>query len=191
MMDTSLVDGLLRAFGLMVLERWPDGSLVAVSSPPAWFPSVSRDGTFPFLGGFLDEAAAFWDKGEGGRVGSGLCEAVDGDGRAFHFEAWALNTVGRHFLVFERSDAAEQLRGALQGAREEKLAKAASDKAARDAAERLHALAREVRVSVEAIRNLVSASTEFPSGVGQVGVLDAVRVAAVNLGARAEALAGK
>ena len=42
----------------------------------------------------------------------------------------------------------------------EKLAKAASDKAARDAVVTLHELTREVRTGLGAIRNLVSAAEE-------------------------------
>jgi hypothetical protein len=192
-MEQMIVDGLLRAFGLVVLERREDGAFVAVSAVPEWFPAVSRDGTFPFLGGFLDEAASFWAAAGAGddRTGSGLCAATDEAGREFHFEAWAVRAGERRLLVFERSEAAVQLQDTLQRAREEKLAKAASDKAARDALQVLHALTREVRQAVEAIRNLVSASDELPGEAGQREIIEAVRVAVASLGARVDTLIGR
>jgi len=190
-MDQSTIDGLLRVFGLMVLERWPDGSFVAASTAPEWFPAVSRDGTFPFLGAFLEEATSFWAREDEGRVGSGLCAATDEAGNEFHFEAWAVTAGKRQFLVIERSGSVAQLQETLQKAREEKLAKAAADRTKRETAETLHELTREVRTALASIRNLLAASEDLPEGAGQRHVLEAVRVAATNLGARLDALVGK
>lgn len=193
-MEQVLMDGLLRTFGLTVLERRAGGVFAAVSEVPDWFPPVSRDGTFPFLGTFLEEAAGFWDGTSTGdnRIRSGLCAATDDAGKEFHFEAFAVKTGHRCLLVFERSDdEAAQLRDTLQRAREDKLALAASEKAARDALQTLQELAREARTTLGSIRTLVSAADEVPGGAGQKQIFEAVRVAAATLSARVDDLVGE
>jgi signal transduction histidine kinase len=194
-MEPALTEGLLRAFGLTVLERREHGMFVPVSEIPDWFPPVSRDGTFPFLGNFLEEAAGFWEGTSAGdsRIRSGLCVAADDEGHElFHFEAWAVKTGHRCLLVFERSDdEARELRETLQRAREDKLALAASQKSARDAVQTLHELSRETRTTLGSIATLVSAADEVPGGSGQKQIFEAIRVAAATLSARVDDLVGK
>ena len=191
-MDETLVEGMLRVFGFVVFERQADGSFSPLSALPPWISDMTRDGTFPFLGGFLGEADEFWARTEGeGRLGSGLCTATDAQGREFHVEAWAVSLGGRQFLLFEHPASAMRLREVLQRAREQLLEREAIEKTAARAEARLRELAGEVRAGLDAIRNLVSAGGEVGGAPSRDPVLDAIRVATTTLATRVEALAGE
>ena len=195
-MDPTLMDGLLRAFNLMVLERWPDGSFVAVSTPSEWFGAVSRDGTFPFLGAFLEEAGTFWDAADA-RDGKRGVGAVFGDRRRRARSSTSRrgpSTLGeRRFLVFERSDAAVAAAGhapastrravAGQGRLGQGRARRRADVARTDArgADRA-GFDRESRVRGGRGGRSVRATRTS---------LEAVRVAAATLSSRVDGLVGK
>jgi hypothetical protein len=109
---------LLSALDMVAFLRRPDGSFEATGRAPAWFQSLSRDLTFPFLGTFLETATGFWSEGRDGVVWSGPCEQVDDTGRPFHFEVVALRTGADQYLVFERRHEMEEMQQVLQKARE-------------------------------------------------------------------------
>lgn len=114
---------LLAVLDLALFERQVDGTFLPIGPLPAWFVSLSRDASFPFLGTFLEEANEFWMRTSRGRLASGLCAAADADGREFHFEATAIAVANRHLLLFEMPRGVDELRAVLQEAREEKLAR--------------------------------------------------------------------
>jgi hypothetical protein len=117
-MSPDVFPVLLSALGIAAFERRADGAFTPVAPPPDWLRDLSKDMTFPFLGAFLDEAREFWGRGAAGRVASGLCAETDEQGREFHFEVSAVAADGRHFLVFELAQDAEQVRAVLQKSRE-------------------------------------------------------------------------
>lgn len=114
-------EDLLAVLDAVVLERRLDGSFVPMGPVPSWFAGLGADGTFPFLGTFLEEAAAFWASQVRGRLSSGLCATTNAEGREFHFEATAVAIAGRQLLLFELPRGVDDLRSILQEAREEKL----------------------------------------------------------------------
>ena len=80
----------------------------------------------------------------------------------------------------------------LQRAREQLLEREALQKAAARAETTLQQMTEEVRIGLDAIRNLVSASGEVePDTPSRDPLLDAIRVAATTLSARVEGLVGK
>ncbi len=52
-----IFEDLLAALDIVVMERRLDGSFLPLGALPPWFTGLGRDGTFPFLGTFLEEAA--------------------------------------------------------------------------------------------------------------------------------------
>ncbi len=116
-------EDLLAVLDAVVLERRTDGSFLPLGPVPSWFAGLGADGTFPFLGTFLEEATAFWTTQVRGRLSSGLCAATNAEGREFHFEATAVAIAGRQLLLFELPRGVDDLRSILQEAREEKLAR--------------------------------------------------------------------
>ena len=120
-MTPDIFATLLSALGIAAFERQADGGFTPVAPPPDWLRYLSKDMTFPFLGAFLDEGRAFWERAEAGRVSSGLCAETDESGREFHFEVSAVAAEGRQFLVFELATDAEEVRAMLQSAREQAL----------------------------------------------------------------------
>ncbi len=123
-----IFEDLLAALDIVVMERRLDGSFLPLGTLPPWFTGLGRDGTFPFLGTFLEEAAQFWATNVHGRLSSGLCATSDAEGREFHFEAIAVAIAGRSLLLFELPRGVDDLRAILQEAREERLARVGLDR---------------------------------------------------------------
>jgi hypothetical protein len=115
---------LLTALDIVAFERQPDGAFRRLAAPPPWFASLTRDGTFPFLGHILEEAQTFWNSGREGVCQWGPCADVDDDGAEFHYIVKALRINLAAFLVFQRDDSAERVRDVLQKVRSEALAAA-------------------------------------------------------------------
>lgn len=148
-------EDLLAVLDVVVMERRLDGSFVPLVPVPSWFAGLGRDGTFPFLGTFLEEAEQFWSATVRGRLPSGLCAATNPEGREFHFEAVAVAISGRSLLLFELPRGVDDLRSILQEAREEKLARGGLERlldlrtqAMRDVRADLRQLAEELRDKV-------------------------------------------
>jgi hypothetical protein len=114
---------LLLALEIAAFRRGADGSFSSMAPPPPWFPRLAEDGTFPFLGHILEEANEFWQSGTPGSRAFGPCAEVDESGREFHYQVRAITSWdGRsQYLVFELDAASDQLREALQRAREQLL----------------------------------------------------------------------
>lgn len=119
---TDPLSTLLPALDIAAFERAPDGAFRSLAPPPAWFPLLSRDGTFPFLGHILDEATAFWDSREDGMRDWGPCTGVEDGGREFHYRVKAVRVGTRAFLVVQLDEGAEQVREILQKVRADALA---------------------------------------------------------------------
>jgi len=126
-MADPLLRALVRALDLVVAERMPDGSFVAVAPPPSWLAAQAVDGqrlrlreALPFLEGFLGEAEAFW-----WREQDGVCEsgpfAPEASGEELLLSARAV-TAGRYkLLVLERLTGLTDTRPLIQKAREAML----------------------------------------------------------------------
>src|SRR5512140_600215 len=124
---------LLEHLGLVVLERLSDGSLTTYGKVPAWFrqlqgelpdgPDPSGSGqSFAFLENFLIDAEEFWAAKQPGALKSGICTAYDNEGNPCHFEARALLTGERRFLVLESlGEEFEERQALYQKAREKNL----------------------------------------------------------------------
>jgi hypothetical protein len=144
-MSDELLMTLLPAMDIAVFSRRADGSFVALTPPPAWFPRLA-DVTFPFLGHILEEASEFWRTGQPGSREYGPCAEVDERGREFHYRVRALTVEerGHQFLIFELDSGSDRLREALQTAREQSLAFEKSRAEQRAAASEIRARALEM-----------------------------------------------
>lgn len=121
-MSDQVLAPLLQALGVAAFERRSDGGLVAVAEPPAWFPELAADGTFPFLGHVLEEAAAFWSSGASGCRDWGPCAEVDASGREFHFLVTACSNAGTQYLFIRLDEGSDRVQAVLQQVRERALA---------------------------------------------------------------------
>jgi hypothetical protein len=113
---------LLTALGVAAFEQAPDGALQPAAALPAWFTSLSRDGTFPFLGHILEEARLFWSANAEGSREWGPCAEVDDSGVEFHYLVKAFRIDTRAYLVFQVDEGADRLRQVLQKVRSDALA---------------------------------------------------------------------
>ncbi len=181
-MIPDLLERLFKVLDIAVFERRLDGAFVPLTAVPDWMVSLSRDGTFPFLGDFLADAQAFWDRGTAGRVGSGLLAVEDDAGQEFHVEVWAANARGSRLLLFERPADADGLRRTLQRAREEVLAREAAERTAARRTAEVERIKTEVRTTIESIRGIIRAD-QRAGGAGDA-TADAVLAAAVALADR-------
>jgi hypothetical protein len=122
---------LVAALDVVVVERLPDRSFQAMGPIPDWFVPIQAasaggdtaelERAFPFLDHFLDEAAVFWRRPEGGRLRSGPYTAKDHHGIEFHFEVSTVLADRRIFLLFHVLRDFEDTRTVLQRARERTL----------------------------------------------------------------------
>jgi hypothetical protein len=125
---------LVAVLDLVVFERLPDGVFLrlGVGQPPAWFARSFREAAqdkavtlaeaFPFLENFLVEAEEIWDSGRDGRTRSEPF-VVNLSGGEIVLVASALAVGPRHFLIIGLPHDFEERRRALQGAREQVLAR--------------------------------------------------------------------
>jgi hypothetical protein len=171
-MTPQLLERVFEVLDIVVFEEAADGAFTPITTVPGWMAWLSRDGTFPFLGDFLTEARAFWNRAQRGRIGSGLLAVDDAAGREFHVEVWAATAQGARLLLFERPPDAESLRKTLQRAREEVLAREAAERKATQQASALDQLAAEVRASVETIRGIVETLGRDRAGAALEEIVD-------------------
>jgi signal transduction histidine kinase/CheY-like chemotaxis protein len=112
MNETSLVD-ILNALNVSAMERSPDGAFVPIGKFPKWMEQfkTTLEGSgsasdaksdLSFLGNFLVEAMAFWDKKKSGCVRSGVWLEEDAAGNKYMFEAIALSSFDRRILIVGR-----------------------------------------------------------------------------------------
>jgi hypothetical protein len=130
MRDPLLTD-VFHALDLFVAERLPNSSFVALTPPPRWltrFLASEAEGApitivqaFPFLGGFLTEAEAFWRDGAKHSMMSGPFAVDDASGELL-LRAWALNVGVNTLLVLSRLQGESDTRPVLQKARDNALA---------------------------------------------------------------------
>lgn len=190
-MTDEVFAALLSAVGIAAFERRPDRTFAPLAPPPDWFGHLSRDMTFPFLGSFLEEAGGFWDRGQTGRLSSGLCAEVDEHEQEFHFEVSAIVAATRQFLIFERAHDAGQLRAMLQKAREQALDAEAMTRRHDElqaTAGVLADAAQDARGSAGAIIDLAERLGETELNAKQREILVGLRGAGERLLSRADAL---
>lgn len=120
-MSDDVLKALLPALGMAAFERRADGSFAALAPLPRWFERIAGDGTFPFLGHILEEAAFYWNKGGDKLREWGPCAETDEAGREFHYMVTALTLSGRSVLVFALDTASDRIRGVLQKVRQQAL----------------------------------------------------------------------
>jgi hypothetical protein len=130
MSDPLLID-VFHALDLFVAERLPNSSFVALTTPPRWLTRflaseserapVTIVQAFPFLGGFLTEAEAFWRDGVRHSITSGPFAVDDVSGELL-LRAWALNVGVNTLLVLARLQGEADTRPVLQKARDNALA---------------------------------------------------------------------
>jgi hypothetical protein len=122
---------LFGALDIVILERLPDGPLYLFGGAPSWFVQLYGNAAssepvglaeaFPFLDGFLSDAARFWWKDSPGRLRSGPCAASGKSGQEYFFEVSAVSVDQRRFLLIERLTGFDETRKVLQVARENAL----------------------------------------------------------------------
>jgi hypothetical protein len=122
---------LLPALDIAVFERVSPGAFQPLAPLPSWFPHLSRDGTFPFLGHILDEANLFWNLRTVGVCEWGPCTGVEDSGQEFHYLVKAVTAGSRAYLVFQLDAGAEKVREILQKVRSDALAAARKPQAPR------------------------------------------------------------
>ena len=129
-MSESLLPGLLRALGLVVVERLPNSAFHLVTPPPDWLAAVvdaaesgaqrTLGGTFPFLDQFLQQAETAWQDGPEATAASGpFAASIEGD--ELLLRATAMTVEQRKLLVIERLTGDADTRPILQKAREHAL----------------------------------------------------------------------
>ena len=122
-MSDELLKALLPALGMAAFERHVDGSFRALAPIPRWFERLAGDGTFPFLGHILEEAARHWNKGDAAKPREwGPSAETDEAGHEFHYMVTALTLSGRNVLIFSLDTASDRMRQVLQKVREQGLA---------------------------------------------------------------------
>ena len=115
---------LLSALGITVLERGTGVELSVVGTPPNWFDHLLRSVEShvtpkdivllsPFLADFLQEADSLWSGGDG-ILESGTWSQRNLDGDETAFEAWALRSGGRRFLLIKLLPDFERQRAVFQ-----------------------------------------------------------------------------
>ena len=155
-MTDTVLQQLLRALDLVVIERLPNGSFHLVTPAPGWLdrafdaaaPGGRRtlEGAFPFLDDVIHQAIGAWQAGPHASIVCGpFAATVDGD--ELLLRATALTIDGRTLLVIDRLLGTADARPMLQKARERMLEGEALTR--RVAA--LHALAADVNRAVSAM----------------------------------------
>jgi hypothetical protein len=129
-MSDPLLSSLLRALGLVVIERLPNSTYHLLTPAPDWLstafdetPSGAQGtlgGTFPFLDHFLQQADAAWHDGPSASAESGPFSASVG-GEDLLLRATAMTVEQRKLLVVERLTGDADSRPILQKAREHLL----------------------------------------------------------------------
>ena len=115
---------LLQALGIAVLERVPGRKISVVGIPPPWLRNLLGSQqpylTFrelglcsPFLAGFLEEAEDHWE-GSGTVLESGTWSQRNLMDEEAAFEAWALRSGGREFLLVQVLKNFDQQRAVYQ-----------------------------------------------------------------------------
>jgi signal transduction histidine kinase len=115
---------LLCALGIAVLERGPGRVLSVIGTPPAWVGNLLPSGgphitcqevvlSSPFLADFFQEAEEFWN-GAGTILESGTWSQRNLNGEETAFEAWALRSGNRKFLMVKLLENFEQQRAVFQ-----------------------------------------------------------------------------
>ncbi len=130
-MTDPVFGDLFGVMDIVILERLRDGPLYLFGGAPSWFINLygQTDGeqpvglaeAFPFLDGFLSDAARFWWKDSPGRLRSGPCAATDRSGQEYFFEVSAVSVDQRRFLLIELLADFDDTRKVLQLARENAL----------------------------------------------------------------------
>ncbi len=171
-MDDIVLTPLLHALGVAAFERRDDGTFTALAPPPPWFAGLtSDDGTFPFLGYVLEEAAAYWSAGSRGSRDWGPCTEVDEHGREFHFKVTACSQGNRHYLLFRLDRASAEMQAVLQKVRDRALESETDaqrrERAARAGSDEVHRLlgrllaSRPTPAQVDLLRELADRCDEL------------------------------
>jgi len=129
-MSEELIQYLLRALGLAVIERLPNSTYHLLTPAPGWLAAAFESaepgaqstlgGALPFLDHFLHQADIAWHDRRAEPVTSGPFAAAVG-GEDLLLRASALNLHGRALLVVERLTGEADTRPILQKAREQLL----------------------------------------------------------------------
>jgi len=122
---------LLSALQIAVLEHGMSSALSVVGAPPAWLPDLLGPGqsdftshdlmlSSPFLADFFQEAGNFWNS-SGTILGSGTWSQRNLKGEDAAFEAWALRSGSREFVLIKLLEDFEEQRRVFQRMREMEL----------------------------------------------------------------------
>jgi signal transduction histidine kinase len=138
--NIALMEDLLQALDIVVLERLPDGAFRIVGAIPEWFrgffpgatvgqESVRPGCLFPFLENFLIDAEQFWHGHANGQVKSGVWIEIDPSGHEYSLEASAICLGSQKLLliVLPKSEY-EEKHAIIQRAREHSIANDLIDK---------------------------------------------------------------
>lgn len=134
-MYERIMDDLMAALDIVVLERQSNGAFRILSPIPDWFrgiyPQAATGQTdfepapaFDFLSNFLIDAEAWWRDNQDGWLKSGPWQEADPGGCERHLQAIAICAGARKLLLLEQvSQAFEEKHAILQSAREVSLFK--------------------------------------------------------------------
>jgi signal transduction histidine kinase len=122
---------LLSGLQIAVLGHGISGALSLVGGPPPWTPDLLGPGqshltlhdlmlSSPFLADFFQEACNFWNS-SGAILGSGTWSQRNLKGDEVAFEAWALRSGSRKFLLIKLLEDFEEHRRVFQRMREMEL----------------------------------------------------------------------
>jgi signal transduction histidine kinase len=164
------------ALGHLILERLGADRFVRCGAAPPWcallrLPALVSEApflleeVFPFLGVFLPDAEACWQRRKPGRAHSGFWTEVGRDGEPVHLEASALIVDDRAVLVITRNERLfEQQEVVLQRARELRLA---HDSLTREIEQKdilVHAIVHDLAAPLHAVLGALSLLSELALG---------------------------
>ncbi|MCS6807073.1 MAG: sigma 54-interacting transcriptional regulator [Acidobacteriota bacterium] len=134
-MHELILNDLMAALDIVVLERQPNGAFHILSPTPEWFcgiyPQAATGQTdfqpahaFDFLDNFLIDAEAWWHDNQEGWLKSGPWQEADPSGCERYLQAIAIRAGSRKLLLLEQvTQAFEEKHAILQSAREVSLSK--------------------------------------------------------------------
>jgi signal transduction histidine kinase len=172
-----IVRRFLAVLEALILERQPDGTVVAHGDLPAWcgrlrrewpipreIPFVAED-AFPFLSVFLPDAEEAWRREPPTRAESDIWTEVDRGGNELHLEATALRVEQTCVLVIMPNDRLfVERQTLLQRARELRMTHSALMKEIEQKDILVHAIVHDLAAPLHSIMGVLSLLGEEPLG---------------------------
>jgi hypothetical protein len=152
-----LIDEVIQALDMAVVEWQLDQSYRPLSSTPRWFIGTVPWSSLPFLQLFVDEARRFLHDHIGGVMASDQF-TVQSDAEELLLRARALKVDGRLVIVIERLEGAADIRPILRQARQQALDYETLTEQARS----VHAALENVVRAVESLQRSAMSDAQRP-----------------------------